>query len=278
MAFKFNCPECGTSTIGTDASVGRDMQCASCHATFPVPEPPLFEQGDPYPDSDRRPERESRAGDRDDDPRPRRRFRRPPPPRGFGPLFWVALILGVLFLGTCACCGGGFALLPDEKWNRHTSPDGGYAVDLPAPVKKDMPIPGVKPDPNTKVEGTIHWRRGEVYLVSHTTMPPARDRALTEEGMFDEMVRDMKSDPEITRVVRNDKVTVSGWPAREVEYLFEDGSTYVGRFVITDRKLYVIVAGGRFVRPNAPNVRRFLDSFEVADPLVKPPGKFKQFP
>ncbi|VTS02306.1 unnamed protein product [Gemmata massiliana] len=291
MAFQFNCPTCETAMIGTADRVGRDVRCPNCQAIFPSPEPPLLETGEPLPIDDRHPEPEPpreprrreprddydrdyddrRPYDReyDEEPRPRRRRRPPPPPPGRGPLFWIVIIFGVLFLGTCACCGGGFLLLPGEKWHKHQSPEGSFAVDVPVAVKKDMPIPGVKLEPGQQAEGGVLWKRGEVYLISYMSIPPVGRRAMNEQALLDEAVNEMRKDREIKRIVRDERVTVSGYPGREVEYLYEDGGTYVGRLVISNRYLYIVVAGGRFVRPGSANVRKFLDSFEVTGAKVQ---------
>ena len=296
MAFQFNCPTCGTGMIGTADRVGRDVRCPSCLTTFPAPEPPQFDQHEPAPEDDRRFDREPRRReprgdyepdydrnhddrreydrDYDEEPRPRRRRRPPPPPPGRGPLFWIVIIFGVLLLGTCACCGGGFLLLPGEKWHKHQSPEGGFAVDLPVPAKKGSPIPGMKLEPGQQAEGAVLWKRGEVYLISYVPVPPVGQRAATEEALLDQAVQEMKNDRNIKRVVRNERVTVSGFPGREVEYLYEDNGTYVGRIIISNRRLYIVVAGGRLVSPGNANVRRFLDSFEITDAAPQPKGKF----
>lgn len=264
MAFKFHCPECGGSMTAPESRAGHETECPRCMAVFPIPEPPN-EEDEPDPDEPRRPRSGPDDGYDEPERRPRRR-RRPPPPVGRGPLFWVAVLLGTGLLGLCTCCGGGYLLIPGEKWQRHESPAGGFSVEAPTPLHKDMLVPGMKPDPNLKVEGGILWKRGEAYFVTYTDLPPREARGATDEAMLDEAVNDMKADPEISRVVRTDPITVSGAPAREIEYVYGDGGTYVGRVIVADRRLYVLVAGGRFARPANANARRFLDSFKLTAP------------
>ncbi len=292
MAIKFSCPMCGTSLIAPDDAVGRDIRCSSCRAVFPVPEPreappaeprrgeprpdddrPLFEQGSPYSD-DALP----MASDYDDEsPRPpsdsratpvrhRRRRRPPPPPPGRGVLFWLLLIFGALAVLTVGCCGGVYLLIPNERWQTHHSVEGGFKVDLPARQQKNLPVPGAKDDPNLKVEGAIFWKRGEFYAVMYTPVPPPGSRGETDERVLDESVRAMETDHEVRRVVRKERITVSGFPGREVEFVGTDGGTYLARVVIADRLLYVAIAGGRFVGPGNANIRRFLDSFQLTEP------------
>ena len=76
-------------------------------------------------------------------------------------------------LGTCGCCGGIYLLLPGANWRPYESARGGFKVDLPADAKTDMPIPGMKPDPNMKVEGTASGGCGSV-LRGHVLGDSAR--------------------------------------------------------------------------------------------------------
>ncbi len=312
MAIEVTCPSCASRLRVGDDAAGRQVRCGRCTTVLRVPGPrvdppepppppppapaeePLFEQGDPYSDDDRRPARRTRGRDYDepyedrdrderderdrpprrraydyddDDPdrRPRRRRRRPPAPSGRGPLFWVVVIFGVLMLGACACCGGGYLILPGENWRRYESPAGGFAVDVPGPMKQDMPLPGMKPDPNVKVEGLILWKRGEFYVVTYADLPPVGLRE-PPEALIEGALREMKADRGLKRIVREDRITVSGFPGREIEYVYEDNGTYVARLVVTDRRIYVALGGGRFVGPGNANIRRFLDSFAITGP------------
>jgi hypothetical protein len=297
MAIKFRCPECAVTLVAPDDMVGRRMRCGACRAVFPVPELPAQvvdsepRRGDTPPDDERR---SRRAGndrddrDRDDEyPRPReydgdpyaaRRQRRPPQARsGYGVLFWLAIVFGgLIFLGI-ACCGGGYLLLPGEQWRRHQSQEGGFAVELPAAPQKDMPVPGVKPEPGQKVEGAVLWKRGEFYVITYMPILPRSARAESDEAILDQAIKEMRAEPGV-RVLRTEDITVSGFPAREIEYTADDGGNYVGRLVVADSRFYILVAGGRFVSAGNKNIRRFLDSFEVTDPALEgAPGQKRKF-
>ena len=87
------------------------------------------------------------------------------------------MVFGLLIVGGCSCCGGIYLLLPDAKWRKHESAQGGFRVDLPAQPKRNMPIPGMKADPNTHVEGAMLLKRGELYAVMYWDIPPADQRA-----------------------------------------------------------------------------------------------------
>jgi len=209
-------------------------------------------------------------------PRPRRprRRRRPPRPSGRGPVFWIVMVFGVLMVGTCSCCGGIYLLLPGAHWRTHESTRGGYKVDFPAEPKANMPIPGMKPDPKMTVEGAILWKRGEFYAVMYWDIPPANARAQTDQALLEAAEHGVAQEAEVQRIVRKESITVSGCPALEIEYLATDGGTYIARFIIANSRLYALVGGGRFVHPGNANIRRFLDSFAVTDPKLRPGPEF----
>jgi hypothetical protein len=283
MAFKFKCPECGISLLASDNSVGNEMHCPSCQATFPVPEP--SRQSPPRP-SERKPSSPNDEGDR---PRPRRepdfddeydppRRRRPSRSSGRGPLVVIGIIFGVLFLGSCTCCGGGYALLPDENWRTYQSPQGGFSVEIPVEPKQDMKAYGVKPDSGVRVEGGLLWKRGEFYTISYGEVTPKFARAASDDQILREMVQALSTNPE-SRVLRDTPITVSGFPGREVEFAETDGGTNLARVVLADRRVYVVMGGGRFVKTGNPNIRRFVDSFKVNNtnpfPNGVPPTRWK---
>jgi hypothetical protein len=216
-----------------------------------------------------------------DEPRPfppedeyprRRRRRRPPPPSGRGPVFWILLTFGLIGLGSCACCGGVFLILPGAQWRTHNSIQGGFAVELPATPQRDMKIPGVQPDPAMKVEGTILWSRGESFVIFYRDMLARDQRVETDDELLDAAVKEMQSERDFRRMIRNDRILISGFPARDLEFLATDGGTYGARLIVADSRYYALVGGGRFSRAGNANVRRFLTSFKVTDPkLLQPP-------
>jgi hypothetical protein len=162
-------------------------------------------------------------------------------------------------------------LIPGEQWRTHRSPDG-YSVDIPIAPSKDLQALGMKPDPNLRAEGGILWNRGECYVVLHGDIPGRGARAESDDQMLKEAVRGMAADPEVRRVARDVPVVVSGFPGREVEFEGTDGGSYLARVVIADQRVFVVIGGGRFVRPGNANIRRFVESFQVTDPNLKPVG------
>jgi hypothetical protein len=264
MAFEFTCQSCGSVLSVDEAAASSLVRCGGCLTLLRVPDLTVRSSSAASPPPER-----NESNDEEERPR-RRRRRRPPPPPGRGPVFWIVMVFGMLAFGTCACCGGIYLIMPGAHWRTHESSRGGYKVDLPANPKANMPIPGLKPDPKMTVEGAILWKRGEVYAVMYWDIPPANVRAQADQVLLDAAERGVEEEPEVQRIVRKQAITVSGFPGLEIEYVATDGGTYIGRFIVADSRLYALVGGGRFVHPGNANIRRFLDSFVVTDPQLRP--------
>jgi hypothetical protein len=177
----------------------------------------------------------------------------------------VVIICSVLAVLGCAGCGVVYLLIPGERWQTHHSVEGGFQVDLPGTPDRNMAIPDRQPGDLTKAEGTILWKRLEEYVVVYGSLPPPGMRGATDEALLDEGIRGMQTSGEVKRLVRNEKTTVSGFPAREFEFRSHDGGTYFGRIVVTDKRLYVVIGGGIFARSGNTSVRRFVNSFQVTE-------------
>jgi hypothetical protein len=169
--------------------------------------------------------------------------------------------------------------IPGEDWHTHQSPQGGYAVEIPVKPTKDMQkMIGMKPEPGVTVEGNVLVKRLECYAITYADVEPRHLRARSDEQILREVVQEMTKDPEVVRVSRDVPITVSGHPGREVEFITDDGGTYLARLVVADRKVYIVIGGGRFVKSGNANIRRFVDSFQVtsANPAPNaPPTRWK---
>src|SRR5262245_66669291 len=123
MALEFTCPSCASTLSVDESSVGRLIRCGGCQALLraphagetatqvpesrPAPLPESFDAPPlPVPDD----ERALPIPDEYESPRQRRRRAASPPPAR-GPVLWVLIILGILFVGTVSCCGRIHALL-----------------------------------------------------------------------------------------------------------------------------------------------------------------------
>lgn len=272
MAIEFNCPACGGTLRVENNATGGLIRCGGCMTLLRVPDantaslPTAEPEPQPYPND---------SPPIDDSPRPRPRRRRgpPPPPKGRGPVFWILMAFGLIAVGSCACCGGIVLLVPQPNWQTHHSAQGGFKVDLPATPRNNPRLRGVKPELNMKVVGTRLWSRGEEYSVGYADIPPRNQRARKDERLLDESVQEIESSPDCRRVVRNEPLTVSGFPARELEVVGKDGGTYMLRIVVADSRYFIAIGGGRSVHAENANIRRFLNSFQVTDPKLRPAPK-----
>jgi hypothetical protein len=278
MAIEFVCPACGGTLQVSDESAGRVVRCGGCMTMLRVPEAAPtdssapaspFERDNPPPaparasrgsnDRTPAPRRDEPSAESPADRRRRSRRRRPTAPPGRGLFFWLVVLGGMMLFGVVACCGGIFLILPGPQWHTHESDNGGFKVELPAPAQKNFKTNGVKQQPGTTTEGTILASRLEVYAVAYRDIP----RLANEEKALDDAVADMRNDGNVRQVIRSEPVTVSGFPGREVEFRGADGGIYVARIVVAGSRLYQVIGGGQFSKPGNPNVRRFLDSFEI---------------
>ena len=276
MAFEVTCPACHGVLRVEETAAGGLVRCGSCLTVIRVPEAggATSEPTPPPPVAQRPPEEPSERLEAvpigEETPRPRRRRRRPPPEPGHGALFWIVIVFGVLIVGSCACCGGIYLLLPGAKWRTHESTRGGFRVEFPAEPRTNMPIPGLVADPDVQTEGAILWKRGEFFVVWYRAIVPARQRVETDQQLLAEAERGIEREPEVQRIVSKKPITVSGFPGIEIEYVARDGGNYVARVIVADQRMYALVGGGRFVGPGNANVRRFLDSFAVTNARLQP--------
>lgn len=266
---EFVCPSCQSALrVGAD-TVGHVVRCGSCLATVRVPDVP------PEPPPPRNPE-PSRPPQEPVENRPVRRRSPPPKKTGRSPLFWILLGLIVLALIGAATCGG-LVFMMQPKWQTHESPQGGFKVDLPGHPRPDMrDVAKMNNNADFQIEGTILALQGEGYGVMYRDIEPQLRRTHSDEKLMDEIVKGIQKDDPKIAVIRTTPMIVSGFPAREMVLSHPDEGRSIWRIVVADTRLYLVFAGGPKSNPeHNPRVRRFLDSFEVTDPVLRGRGKIK---
>lgn len=206
-----------------------------------------------------------------DDDRPRRR-RRPPakPTGGCGGVLTVLVVLGFLVLLGCGGIIGLVFVTGGPNWQEFRSGPGGYRVELPAPARPDMKEFAAKHgpvQPGVTFEGTVLIGRLEEYGIVYLDLEPDVRAANTDEKLLDQMTADMRDGEPEVKILTSRPVTVSGFPARELD-LEVEGQRRLARIVVARTRVYTIYAGGPFTEPGEPRVRRFLDSFQVTDPRL----------
>jgi hypothetical protein len=170
-------------------------------------------------------------------------------------------VLTVLLLACGGLVGGGlyYAGAFGPRWRSFDVPGGGCRVDVPAaPALQPAPAqPGVSNFTTYSVRRLIPAQEfGVVYFDVLGTEP--RPQAL-DDGLTG-MVRSVPGMTERTR----DPATLGGLAGKQV---IADGpaGTLVARIAPAGNRFYVLLAVGRGVSPDAPEVVRFFDSFQVTD-------------
>ena len=183
-----------------------------------------------------------------------------------GTRFWITVVAATLALGVCGCCGLAALFLPGPEWRTYESKQGGFRVDLPGAPRSDM-ARRMRLQRAIAVEGTYLWMRAEHYAVAYRNRSEEESRRPPDEAL-DEQVKSLARGHEVRRMTRTEPIRVRGFPGREFEYETRDGGVYTGRIILADRRVFILLAGGRFTEPDDENVRQFLDSFEITDPQL----------
>jgi hypothetical protein len=262
MAIEFTCPACGGTLRVRDATVGRVVRCGGCLTMLRVPDV------EPVPDSAAPNPQPEPARQPAPVPAPELNFQdaTDATPTNRGTRFWLLVTAGTLALGACGCCGLAALILPDPTWRPHESDAGGFRVELPADPRGDM-ARRVQAQRGKTVEGAHLWTRAEDYAIMYSDRPKG-----TDDEILTQQVNGLTAGREV-RGARVQAIEVGGFPGREFQYEGQNGGTYTGRVIVADTRVYVLLAGGRFTRPDSENVRRFLDSFEITDPKLVAEGK-----
>lgn len=179
-----------------------------------------------------------------------------------------------------ACCGGLLLMMPGAKWHTHESKPGGFKVELPAKAQPDIAnAAGVRLEKNEHAEGAVLIRQVEHFVIIYRDMPSTKDRAAAPKGRTDEdemkqAIKELLAATEKVGQAREERITVGGFPACELEYQGKAG-WYTARIIVADTRLYIVFAGG--VEPlGSTDVRRFLDSFTITEPKLVAEGKERE--
>ena len=268
MAIEFVCPACQGILSVADDAVGRVVRCGSCLTTLRVPAPSAESSPPPEaPPPTRRVvpvEGPRSSADRDEHGEPRSPRRSSRKKRtGRSPLFWLFVIVCGLGFLTCLSCGGLTLVLATPRWFKHEPADGGYKVDLPAPINPDVADQAkLKLKADQSVEGTMLVGRLELYLVWYSDLDRKGQR-INDDVLLKAAIDSLKNEASGT-IVRQAPKKVNGHVASEVVITQNDGETYHCLVVVTERRIYVAAVGGPFVKPDGnKRIRQFLDSFEI---------------
>jgi predicted Zn finger-like uncharacterized protein len=277
MAIEFVCPACKSGLRVGEDTAGKVVRCGSCMTTVRVPAAAALpapgrpgEADEPLPSSrpDRRPVELVAPPGTADRPagRPTRRRRPPPPRKGRGPLFWILVVLGIVAVLGAATCAGVVSML-QPKWRTHDSQKGGFKVQLPAPPRDDMRrLANLENKPEVEVEGTVLVFDGEEFGVMYWDIDAETRRHTTDERLLKSIEDEMKKGDAQLRVVRSEKVMVSGFPGRKLILSHPDEGSSVCLIVVAETRVYVVYGGSRNMdAEHSPHVKTFIESFEITD-------------
>jgi hypothetical protein len=123
---------------------------------------------------------------------------------------------------------------------------------------------GFLPIPGTTIEGTVH--RKLEFAVVWGEIPGGRRPLVTDEQVIDGGIQAIQDGMQASaRIQRGALITVSGFPARDATVIVPGEGEMVIRFVVAQSRVYIVAAGARGGKVDQPDVRHFLDTFEITD-------------
>jgi hypothetical protein len=165
-------------------------------------------------------------------------------------------------------------MMPKPTWELHESEAGGFRVEMPGPVQDGVEAAaGLPLEVGAKSEGAA-LSVTEQCMVIYRDGPGTKDRAEmneTDEQEIDETLDKLMNRAGAGKPLRDQRMTVGGFPAREIEVRGAAG-WYVARVVVADTRVYILLVHG-LKKPAEDNVRRFIDSFEITDAKLAKSGR-----
>jgi hypothetical protein len=143
-------------------------------------------------------------------------------------------------------------------WEMYTSAEGRFRVLMPG-----KPSTGVQDVPGENARLYTHGveYRGSNYCVGYVDFPAPNVSGVPVELAYDR-VRDGMLRTAGTRLVRERAVTRNGIAGRELT-LESDGKTVEWQYLLVGQRLYMIGVQSDRGSPDANDVRRFFDSFQL---------------
>lgn len=284
------CPECNRKLKVPESAAGKAIRCPGCKTVIPAkkgmppektkatnPQSPPREAVATAPT---RPSAEIPTRTRppiveegtEEEPSPRKKTR-----KGSSTGWIVGLIVGgaVLFLGLV---GGGIGLIvyfvlnktiPDAEWQSFSPPNGGCTILMPGtPVPQTMNMLGI-PLTQYQVE---RKKENAVFELAIFDLPPQ----LLRPNVLQDIVNGSRNAvvAQTNGTVKSEtSITLGNMEGREYQIQKERGTlitrTYLTKIGNTHR-VYIVVAGGDFIKPNNGDAARFFDSFQVTSPATPP--------
>lgn len=282
------CAGCDATLRVPEEAAGNFLRCPRCQTLLAIPAPaeePKFEvvrEEEPpldlpieAPSNDRpayRPARRSR--------RPRRKEHGPfdgiiafftnPAMKSFMAIAGGCAFFGgmVLYFAWTFFVGPAPKEIAADQWKPHEIP-GRYKVLMPAqPTQQSQAAGGMKvilygAEPDKQSMYAVGYSEGQ--------LPPERLR-LSQEALLNDACDGAVANSGGTQVSR-EPCKLGNYVGKELVVRIPRGSgKLISRVFLTrGGRLYIVMCGGRGFEPGQPNVKRFLDSFEITEGGAPPP-------
>jgi hypothetical protein len=184
-------------------------------------------------------------------------------------LAWPAVLtfLGLILMPVLYGVGVGLGSLFDTspRWSKYTSPDGRWAIQMPAAVKSGTaPAPGLPQLVLEKYEAKLFWSRSEFVVITGELNRPGLPRLSPEQRFAGAKDGALKGDPQL-RFVKENNITLNGrYPGRDMHFTHAVGGRVRFRVYIVESTLYVLGVGSKSL--DDKELDKFLDSFELLQP------------
>lgn len=286
MSQTATCPECGLKLAVPPASAGRKIRCPDCRAVFtapgeqvlslddaePSPPPPKPKPAaNPFDFEDQPAPRRRRDDDDDDDDdrdRPRRRATRYAKPKNNTAMVVGGVVAAVVGLGAFFGVKYGIsalrapATIPDSKWQTVEAP-GLMKAKLPgSPNIQTMNVAGVG-----MTMRTVTPDEDSMYAVAYSEdeLPPHR-RGLPAETLLNDAcsgsVQGVARDG--GHEVSRESITLGPHPGKQIVIdIPKGGGKLTSRVYLVNGRIVMLMAGGRGLEPDHPNVRKLFASLEI---------------
>jgi hypothetical protein len=165
----------------------------------------------------------------------------------------------VVLLGLAVAPAGNQALAQD--WVEH-KPDGvGYRVEMPvAPKISSRDVPSAVGPIKTTMALVDRGRVG--FIVSHNDYPAEAVKATPKEQLLD-AIRNGQVGAHKLR--GEEKITISGQPARHLVIDTAQGQVVVSRLVMVEARLFQAIYVGPKGSEDGDDAKRFINSFQLVN-------------
>ena len=177
-------------------------------------------------------------------------------------VMWFVGVAAALALGSL---GGGGAAAVAQTWSEYRPAGGGFRVEMPGtPTVKTDDVKINNGRIAKQTQASVRVPKKADYSVLYMDYPPDVGRGVPPEKLLEGLRSDIATHGKLRR---DTALTVGGAPARDFVVAARNNLAIVMRVVWFDNRLFqVSVLGLGLDVADAPDTRRFLDSFALVKP------------